>query len=225
VSLGLPDLRARATGEELLDAGVPEPEALKSLADLRFVNRVLGNFGTLRRTVRELIAGTSRPLLLDVGCGSADVPARLAAELPGLRATGVDLKPLHLRGAAAGVRRVVADARALPFAAKSFDVVTASLFLHHFDAPEAVVVVRELLRLCRVAVVVNDLRRALVPYAFGSATFRLLFRSSVSVDDGLLSIRKGFTADELKGLIVRAGASRVTLRRSFPYRLLAVARP
>jgi hypothetical protein len=44
----------------------------------------------------------------------------------------------------------------------------------------------------------------------------------VSVHDGLVSIRRGFRAGELRAAFAAAGLP-VTIRRSFPYRLLAVA--
>jgi hypothetical protein len=49
-----------------------------------------------------------------------------------------------------------------------------------------------------------------------------MFRSRVSVEDGLLSIRRGFTASELRAAFAEAGIP-VRVRRAFPYRLLAVA--
>jgi ubiquinone/menaquinone biosynthesis C-methylase UbiE len=220
--VNLVDLRARATEPEQLDEGVPEAEALRSLADLRFVNRWLGNRGSLLRAVRAHLPPGGR--LLDVGCGSGDVPAFLLTRLPGpLLAVGVDVKTLHLRAAPRALRRVVADVRRLPFPDGAFDVVTASLFLHHFDEEDLPEVLAGLHRLARRALVVNDLHRARVPYLFGRAAFPLLFRSRVSVEDGLLSIRRGFRADELRAAFARAGLTTVTLRRRFPYRLLAVA--
>jgi SAM-dependent methyltransferase len=218
----LPDLRARSTEPEQLDEGVPEAEALRSLADLRFVNRWLGNRGSLLRAVRAHLPPGGR--LLDVGCGSGDVPAFLLARLPGpLLAVGVDVKTLHLRAAPRAVRRVVADVRRLPFPDGAFDVVTASLFLHHFDDEDLPEVLAGLWRLARRALVVNDLHRARVPHLFGRAAFPLLFRSRVSVEDGLLSIRRGFRPDELRAAFARAGLPAVTVRSRFPYRLLAVA--
>ncbi len=200
----------------------PRPEALRSLADLRFVNRWLGNRGSLLRAVRAYLPPGGR--LLDVGCGSGDVPAFLLARLPGpLLAVGVDVKTLHLRAAPRAVRRVVADVRRLPFPDGAFEVVTASLFLHHFDEEELPAILAGLHRLARRALVVNDLHRARVPYFFGRAAFPLLFRSRVSVEDGLLSIRRGFRADELRAAFTRAGLPTVTVHREFPYRLLAVA--
>ena len=217
------NLRARATDTELLDAGVPEEEALESLADLRRVNRWLGTHRRLLRAVRPFLASSPQPRLLDVGCGSADVPDRIRRAFPrAVLAVGVDLKLLHLRAAPPEVRRVVADVKALPFRSGVFDVVLASHFLHHFDGAEAAEVLRRLYDVARRALVVDDLRRARVPYAFARALSPLLLRSRVSVADGALSIRRGFTAGELAAAFAEAGIP-VRIRRAFPYRLLAVA--
>jgi SAM-dependent methyltransferase len=215
-------LRARSTEGELLDAGVAETEALRSLQDLRFVNRWLGNAGSVLSAVRPHLPPEGH--LLDVGSASGDLPSFLLARLPGpLFVTGLDIKPLHFRFAPRSLRRVVADVRALPFPDLSFDVVTASLFLHHFDAAELPGVLAGLFRLARRALVINDLERSLVPYLFGRVFFPLLFRSRVSVEDGLVSIRRGFRPGELRDAFAAAGLPRPGLTRHFPFRLLAVA--
>jgi SAM-dependent methyltransferase len=216
------DLTRRATEPERLDEGVPEPEALASLADLRFVNRWLSNRPRLLAAAGQFLAESPRPRLLDVGCGSADVPAALVRASPRVLAVGVDIKRLHLHATPREIRPVVADVRALPFAAGTFDVVTASLFLHHFDAQEVAPVLRSLFAVARRVLIVNDLRRARVPYLFGRAVFPALFRSRVSVDDGLISIRRAFTERELRAAFADAGIQ-VRVRRTWPYRLLAVA--
>ena len=208
----------------MLDAGVPDEEALRSLGDLRLVERWLGNRRAFTSAVLPHLAGPA-PRILDVGCGSGEVLARLRAAA-GDRAVagGGDSRELHLRAApGADIHRVVADVRALPFAPGTFDVVTASLFLHHFDDDALPGVLRGLWALARRALVVNDLRRARVPYLFGRAFFRVLFRSPVSVADGLVSIRRAFTEDELRAAFAAAGIPSVRVRRTWPYRLLAVA--
>lgn len=224
------DLSRRIDEPELLDLGVSDEEAERSLADLRFVNRWLGNRGRFLRTLRPYLSShaaagaNGHPAsLLDVGCGSGDVPAFVVAGagVPVL-AVGLDAKELHLRALPPSVKPVRGDVRALPFAPGSFDVVTASLFLHHFGDQELPEVLRGLWRLARRALVVNDLRRARLPYVFGQATFRFLFRTHVSVEDGLLSIRRGFTPGELAAAFATAGIP-ARVRREFPYRLVAVA--
>lgn len=217
------DLSRRAEDPELLDEGVPPEEALRSLGDLRFVNRWLGNRHQLLQAVRPALSASAAPSLLDVGCGSGDVPMWIASQIGRpVSVVGVDLKALHLQVAPAPLRGVVADVHRLPFADARFDVVTASLFLHHFDGADVARVLCELFRVTRRALVVNDLRRSRVPYVFGRATFPLLFRSRVSVEDGLLSIRRAFTRDELQDAFAQA---RIPARvdATWPYRLLAVA--
>lgn len=217
-----PDLSARATEPELLDASLPGVEVRKSLADLRFVNRWLSARGALLASVSRHLPSGGR--LLDVGCGSGDVAAFLDARLARRAMTvGVDVKPLHLREVPACVRAVAADVFRLPFGDRSFDVVTASLFLHHFGESELRPLIGELRRVARCAIVVSDLERALLPFLFGRAAFPLLFRTPVSVHDGLVSIRRGFRAPELAAAFHAAGLGGVSIRTHFPYRLLAVA--
>lgn len=218
------DLSRRAEDPELLDEGVPPDEALRSLGDLRFVNRWLGNRQQLLAAVRPALADSTAPSLLDVGCGSGDVPVWIASQIGRpVSVVGVDVKVLHLQAAPPALRGVVADVHALPFPDASFDVVTASLFLHHFDGPDVARVLCELFRVTRRLLVVNDLRRARVPYVFGRATFPLLFRSRVSVEDGLLSIRRAFTPAEMEEAFRQARIP-VRVASTWPYRLLAIAR-
>jgi SAM-dependent methyltransferase len=215
-------LAERALDKEELDEGVAPDEAQRSLADLRFVNRWLSNRGRLWEAVEPFLDGP-RPSLLDVGCGSGDVAAWIRSRAGGrLMAVGADLKLLHLQVAPPEIHRVAADVHHLPFADRSFDVVMTSLFLHHFDAPQVAGVLSGLYRLARRALVVNDLRRARVPYQFGRLAFPLMFRSRVSVEDGLVSIRRAFREDEMRAGFAAAGIP-VRIRRCWPYRLLAVA--
>jgi SAM-dependent methyltransferase len=214
-------LRRRSDEPEALDLGVDADEARRSLADLRFVNRRLGNRRAFLAAVRRHLHDGAR--ILDVGAGSADLLAELAREGPGpWRAVACDLKHLHLREAPARLHRVAGDARALPFPPGAFDVVMANLFLHHFPQAELPGVLAGLYALARRALVVSDLRRAWVPYLFGRAAFPLLFRSRVSVADGLVSLRRAFRPEELDDAARRAGVP-LRLRASFPYRLLGVA--
>lgn len=216
-------LRRRSEEPELLDEGVPAREVRASLADLRFVNRWLGNTPAFIEAVRPFLAAAPHPRLLDVGCGSADVPAAVVRALGRpMVAVGLDAKLLHLQQVPSEVLPVQGDVRQPPFRDGSFDVVTASLFLHHFTDRELPALLHSLFALARRALVVTDLRRAWVPYLFGRAFFSLLFRSRVSVADGLVSIRRAFTPRELEEAFALARVP-VRIQQSFPYRLLAVA--
>jgi SAM-dependent methyltransferase len=94
------------------------------------------------------------PAILDVGCGTGEIVARLAALYPRATITGVDLVDDHLaiarrRCAAAGdrVRFERGDAFALRFAAASFDLVVCRHLLQAIPGPERVLA--ELVRVAR----------------------------------------------------------------------------
>jgi ubiquinone/menaquinone biosynthesis C-methylase UbiE len=217
------DLRQRSTEPELLDLGAPEHEVRQSLADIRFVNTWLGGRRALLEAVGRLLAKRAGPArLLDVGCGSGDLPGALQQRFEALVPICLDIQRLHLREAPGGLCRVQADVLHLPFQESSVDIVTASLFLHHFDGDEVQRVLRQLYAVSRRGVIVNDLRRAYVPYAFGRLFFPFLMRSRISVLDGLTSIRRSFTPNELRTAFHDADLPDPTILKRFPYRLIAV---
>ncbi len=83
--------------------------------------------------------------ILDVGCGTGEVTARMAELFPEARVTGVDLIESHLalgRGKTVRfgdrVRFQPADAFELPFAAGSFDLVVCRHVLQAIPTPERV---------------------------------------------------------------------------------------
>jgi hypothetical protein len=80
-----------------------------------------------------------------------------------------------------------------------------------------------LFRLARRALIVNDLHRARVPLLFARCVFPLALESGVSVEDGVLSIRRAFRPHELRQAFADAAITRVRIDRRFPYRLVAVA--
>lgn len=89
---------------------------------------------TLRRI--EVAAGDR---VLDVGCGTGLLLARLHQRQPSARLAGIDLSPGMVAQARARLPRevplLVADAEALPFPAGSFDVVVSASSFHLWPTP------------------------------------------------------------------------------------------
>ncbi len=175
--------------------------------------------------------------MLDVGTGSADLPLALVGYASALgrrvHVTAVDRDPATAAIAAerGGPRarrsdRVRRRASRLPFRPRSFDVVAASLFLHHFDARRGRCgCSARSAALARRVVVVNDLRRHRVPWALHRGSWRaLLGRGPMFVHDAPLSVLRGFTADELRRAARAAGAAVARVRRRWPFRLVLDAR-
>ena len=223
----------RRPSEEILDdPTISWEEMSRSLDDLSLVNRWMRNARTLEgflvREMRRL--EVTRPVLLDVGAGSADVSRRLAdclarAGLPARLIAG-DVQWRHL---VAGRRRagdrfpsVCADAFELPFREKSVDWIVSTLFFHHFSPEENARMLASFARVARHGFAILDLRRHLLPLAVIWVAGRLLFRTRVSVCDGVASVKQAYTAEEARRIAEGAVAG-ARVDRIFPFRLLVSA--
>jgi SAM-dependent methyltransferase len=92
-----------------------------------------------RELAEVLPAGFAPRGLLEVGCGTGNATACLAAAWPGAHLVGLDLSAGMLARARAklgALPLVRADACRLPFAARSFDLVAGVYVLHHLKSPE-----------------------------------------------------------------------------------------
>ncbi len=203
-------LADRSRDLELLDRGlVRGPELATNLADLARLNRLPGGRGASIAAIARLLDGRQSARVLDVGTGGADLP--LAFARLGWSVVALDHDPDVLafaRRATAHEPRVAimdGDGGLLPFEDGSFDVTHASLLLHHLDPEVAVAHLRELRRVARMGVVVNDLRRGWLPLLATSVSVALLGRCRTTRHDGLLSARRAYTIRELDGLLTRAG--------------------
>jgi ubiquinone/menaquinone biosynthesis C-methylase UbiE len=98
--------------------------------------------------LRALRRATHRRLL-DVGCGTGELGARIRAELGEVTVVGCDFSPGMLRRAAgkrSGLRLVQADALRLPFGDGSFDALVSTEAFHWFpDQPAALLEFRRVL--------------------------------------------------------------------------------
>jgi SAM-dependent methyltransferase len=218
-----------APGHELLDH--PDADAALVASSLHHIARSnwwFGGWWAVRQGLQALLKDVprgSRLTLLDIGTGKGDIPRRAVAWG---RRRGFTIVPLGIdrHPAAAllaqreGVPSAVACAGALPFAADSVDLIIASQLLHHL-APEAIIdFARSATAVARRGVVVADLRRS--PLALGGFWIgsRLLGFDRSTRDDGMTSVRRGFTRVELAGLLDRAGI-RTVVRQTPGFRLVA----
>lgn len=214
----------RRRGVEYLDDPATDASLLtRSLSDVARSNALFGGASAVLAELDDAFRlVTPDATLLDVGTGIGDIPA--AARDRALR-RGVRLATFGLDGAealAAASRErttaaLCADARLLPFADRSIDIVICSQTLHHFQDPEARRVIAELDRVARVRVIIADIRRSwLAAAGIWVASFPLRFHP-VSRHDGVVSVLRGYTTGELRDLVraVIGRGPRVRARRGF----------
>ena len=202
-------LRTRALDAvEEMDRPDCDPTRLdRTYAQFALVNRAVSGWRTIyRRQLRPRLAAGTATTLLDIGCGGGDVPVLLArwAARDGLRVeiTAIDPDPRAAAFAARRRSRVgvtfrrQSSAELLEEGAR-FDVVVSNHVLHHLGPAELTGFLADSAALSTGTVIHNDLRRSVAAYALFSAA-ALPFHGSYIRQDGLTSIRRSYTAAELR---------------------------
>lgn len=221
----------RTLEPELVDGPVQDlGELADSLAKMSQANRWLGGQRALETHLEPLLSAAPRARVLDVGTGNARTPTRLRdwATQSGCRwvLIGLDPNPQTLSVAKggsslAGVPLVRGDGLTLPFSDDTFDAVVCMLMIHHFDDDGAVRLVREMARVSRGLVLVNDLERTRPNYVGAQLLAETLWRNSrLARYDGPASVRRSFTAEELFDVGREAGLTNLRVRRHFFYRVV-----
>jgi ubiquinone/menaquinone biosynthesis C-methylase UbiE len=213
---------------ELLDTDDGTPaEVASSLSDLRRINCWFGGTSTtvdlIHRVAHAVGTSGGSLTLLEIAAGSGYVPRaardRLARQGIHLQLTLLDRAASHVGPSRVnGDGAVVADASRLPFADSSFDLVSSNLFLHHLSSDELVACVRESLRVCRRAVLINDLIRHPLHLAMVYAGMPL-YRSRLTRHDAPASVRQAYTQEEMLALLRQTGAARIEMKRYYLFRM------
>ncbi len=219
-------MRRLSDASEYLDGGLSDRATLLgNLRDLRRVNAIFGGAELSLRAMRGLIeqdtpldpTGLGTLRVLDVGTGAADIPARMLRDRgpwSAIHVTAVDSRPEIIEAALllepslardANLSMAVADGRTLPYPDAAFDVAHASLVLHHLEPGDAIAFLRELRRIARIGIVVNDLQRSRLGWLGARLILHVLSRNRFTIHDGPLSVRRAYTRPEARALLAEAG--------------------
>ena len=223
--------RRRHGHEYLDDPTIGARFATRSMGDVARSNALFGGAHAVLTELDDFFRGpasdgTRSFSLLDVGTGLGDIPARVRdhGERHGVSVCTIGLDTsetlaLAAHGTAMPVLR--ADARRLPIADRAFDVVTCSQLLHHFRGDDGALLLREIDRVARRRVIISDLRRSwLAAAGIWLASWPLRFHP-VSRHDGVVSVLRGFTLDELRSVVHAAVGVTPRVRRHRGFRVTA----
>ena len=225
-------------GELMDDPAVDAHAHVAALRGLRRINRLSRTAAALWPPIARII--DARPggtlSLLDIATGGGDVPLSLwrrARRRPGLALAidGCDISPTALRFAAAQAARTGAPLRFFrldvltePIPAR-YDIITASLFLHHLTDTQIVALLRTLAAHAY-HLLISDLIRSRAGYGLALLGTRLLSASRIVHVDGPRSVRAALTVPEARALAAAAGLNDALFARRWPSRFLMTwARP
>jgi SAM-dependent methyltransferase len=213
--------------EVLDEPGVSSDLVARSHTDIARANALFGGTRAVVSRVRALAPLLPEsPLVVDVGAGTGDI---LDAVCHALRRTGRRPRPVAVDTAVAlapGVRQrgsffICGSIFALPLPTACADLVIAAQVVHHFPPDALPTVIAELNRVARHAVLISDLQRSWVAAAgLWLTSFPLGFHP-VSRHDGVVSVLRGFTPDELRTVVRNATGQVANVQTHLGWRVTA----
>jgi ubiquinone/menaquinone biosynthesis C-methylase UbiE len=222
-------LSRRSTQAEYFDAERPLAELQQFYRSLAIVNSLFMAGEPFQRYIPRLVGqkNVHNLSLLDLGAGDGSLGRSLTlwAARRGWtwRVVNVDMnaEALGLNGSG---QNIAGSVLALPFQDSSFDVVIASQMTHHLDEAAVPQHLREAWRVARQAILISDLHRNTALYmslwiVFLFARFPESFRT-----DGVLSVKRAWRVNELRGLAHSAGISDAKVHLYFGARTILQAR-
>jgi 2-polyprenyl-3-methyl-5-hydroxy-6-metoxy-1,4-benzoquinol methylase len=208
----------RSYQKELIDdLNCDGDELRQTLRELKTINKLLGGNHVTTDGIDRLLkeSATQKISIADVGCGGGDMIRVMYdwSQKKKINASfiGVDANPNTIAMAADNLRELpnvrfeAADVFDPTFQQQQVDIVTCTLFTHHFTDEELIRMFRSFKHKAKIGMVINDLHRH--PLAFHSIKIltRLFSKSRLVINDAPLSVRRGFRKKELEEILLEAG--------------------
>lgn len=222
----------RSQDPEIMDdLTFSDPVIFQTLREIDTINYYLGGnrvtMEAVSEVVRQMEIGTAITLG-DLGCGSGDILKRLAAWSASrgikVRYTGIDANP-HIISYAkkhcencSNISLRSMNILEEDFKKETFDIVTCTLFCHHFNHEELVGIFSRLKGQVQTAIIINDIHRHWLAYHSIRFITNVLSRSYMVKYDAKLSVLRAFKKKELKKIIEEAGFKRYSIKWKWAFR-------
>jgi 2-polyprenyl-3-methyl-5-hydroxy-6-metoxy-1,4-benzoquinol methylase len=208
----------RSDQKELMDDLECSGEVLKqTLRELKTINRWLGGNQVTTSGLRKIFKARPQEsyAIADIGCGGGDMLRMMDdwAKKEGIRVNfmGVDANPhiiqlarerLHDLPQIELLSQNVFDPN---FEVEKVDIVTCTLFTHHFTDYELVDLLKSIGKKACLGVVINDLHRH--PFAYHSIRIltRMFSKSQMVQHDAKLSVLRSFSRTDWERILGLAG--------------------
>jgi 2-polyprenyl-3-methyl-5-hydroxy-6-metoxy-1,4-benzoquinol methylase len=227
----------RAYDKELLDRDdIPFHDILQNMKELNTINRLLGGHAITIRGLKTIlsVSGSQQnsPIrIAEIGSGGGDNLRVLKSyctehSIPAFF-TGIDIN-LHCIESArrhdkgSGIDYIHSDYKTVEFEHKP-DIIFSSLFCHHFNELELVSMLKWMYTNSKLGFFINDLQRHRLAYYSISLLTTLFSKSYLVKNDAPLSVRRGFSKEELKTLLQQAGIADGSVIWQWAFRFLVIA--
>ena len=207
------------------------PDWYQALRELKIINKFLGGNGVTLEGIAQLLKKKKKKgeiTIADLGCGGGDMLVVMARwgrrhGIP-LRLVGVDANANIIEYARKNTAEfpeidyMAADIFSSRFRKHQFDIVTCTLFTHHFRNDQLANLLAHLLQQVKIGLVINDLHRH--PMAFYSikAITAVASRSKMVKHDAPVSVLRAFSRTDWKIILEEAGVENYHLSWRWAFR-------
>ena len=166
--------------------------------------------------------------IADLGCGGGDMLMVMAdwAKKKGVNAQfiGIDANDFMIEF---GTKRTAnyhnisylhQDIYSDEFKEKSFDIVTMTLFCHHFSDESLIQILQQLKKQTRIGIVINDIHRHWFAYHSIAWITKLFLKSYLVKNDAKLSVWRAFVKEDLEKIVQQAGFTSYSIRWKWAFR-------
>lgn len=208
----------RSLQKELIDDFNCSGEELRqTLRELKTINKLLGGNRVTTDGIKKLMA-TSPPgriTVADVGCGGGDMIRVMHDWANRKKLTidflGLDANPHTVQMASdnlsdlSRIRLETTNVFDPVFQQEKTDIVTCTLFTHHFTDDELVRMFKAFKEKATIGMVINDLHRHPLAYYSIKILTRLFSNSRLVINDAPISVQRSFRKKELQEILNQAG--------------------
>jgi ubiquinone/menaquinone biosynthesis C-methylase UbiE len=212
------------TPEIMDDFSIKDERIEFALNELRLINSYLGGKSTTKAGLDNLFKRfqIKKAKVLDAGAGASDILISLQEKYDmEIIAVEKNIRACkYLRSSQ--VKVVCCDLNYLPFKKKSFDIIHASLILHHFSSGELKRLFCNFIQIVKKGIIINDLRRNVLALAGINILTHLFSKSLLVKNDAPLSVRRGFIKSEIMRLLNSVKFFDFEIKRKWAFRWLVI---
>lgn len=221
----------RSYDKEIMDDLEFEGPVLdQSLKELRTINKLLGGNKVTTSGLNKLIKKNPQGSysIADIGCGGGDM-IRVMADWANnnqikCHFTGIDANPNTIEFAKERLKDLeyvkfkVENVFDDSFEHEKVDIITCTLFTHHFTDEELLKLFGSFLKKAKLGIIINDLHRHQLAYFSIKALTRLFSKSPMVQNDAPLSVLRGFSKKDLKSILSQSGMDNVQIKWFWAFR-------
>lgn len=221
----------RSQQKELMDDLDCSGEVLEqTLKELKTINKWLGGNTVTTKGLAKIFKLHPQPSydIADVGCGGGDmirvmddwaIKSKKKVNFTGIDANRniIDLASVRLADKAP-IRWLVQNVFSKEFIEGKVDVLTCTLFTHHFTDGELVDLLTAFRQKARLGIVINDLHRHPLAYYSIKWLTKLFSNSRMVQNDAPLSVLRSFSRADWERILDEANIKNYTIRWFWAFR-------